>query len=123
MDENCLLEPQWECLGLIKARELERDLGELKEAFNELRRQNSHRHEQIFEQIHTREKGDLAHSLQYDNIMSTLKNLAESIDLLSKRLSEIEMKPARRWEDTIKQILGILEAALGAFLLGKFGML
>ena len=122
MDERCPSDPQWECLGLIKARELEGDLGELKEAFNELRRQNSHRHGQIFDQIHILEKGDLARSLQYDSIMSTLKSLAESIDLLGKRLSELEMKPARRWENVVKRLLGMAVAALGAFLLGKFGL-
>ena len=32
------------------------------------------------------------------------------------------MKPARRWENVVKQLLGMAVAALGAFLLGKFGL-
>lgn len=119
VDEKCPLDPQRDCLGLIKAGERE---GDLEEEFGELRRQSSNSHERVFDQIHTLEKGDLARSPQYDNIMSARKSLAGSMDLRSKRLSEIVRRPARRWEDTVKQILGIAVAALRALLLGKFGL-
>ena len=60
---------------------------------------------------------------QYKNILEQRDNLTRRHDERNRKLSELEAKPARRWEDTIKQILGSLVAALGAFLLGKFGML
>lgn len=122
MDEKCLIDPQRDCLGLMKANELEKDLQELKEDVSELRRQNSSTHERFFDQLHLLEKLTGEQQIRYDNILETLKNLKVSIDLLSNRLGEIETKPGKRWESIVGQVIGLVVAAVAAFMLGKFGL-
>ena len=122
MDEKCLIDPQRDCFGLIKANELEKDLQELKVDVGELRRQNSSSHERFFDQLHLLEKLTGEQQIRYDNILETLKNLKVSIDLLSNRLGEIETKPGKRWEAVVGQVIGLIVAAVAAFMLGKFGL-
>ena len=44
MPEKCVYDPEQECIGLVKAKELEHDL-------NDLRKQNSASHERMFDQL------------------------------------------------------------------------
>ena len=49
MPDKCILDPERDCLGLMKARELGKDV-------NELRKQNSSSHERIFDRLGELEK-------------------------------------------------------------------
>lgn len=120
MPEKCLLDPQRDCLGLIKARELEKALHELKSETGELRRQNSASHERIFDRLRLLEQLTGEQRIRYDNILETLNNLKASIDLLAKRLGDIEQRPAKRWESIVGQVLGLVVAAVAGGAIAKF---
>lgn len=108
MSDKCILDPDRDCLGLIKARELEQDL-------NELRRQNSSSHERIFERLGEIEKQEGIQDVQYENIL-------EKLDQLAGDVKDLKSKPAKRWENIVEKVLGIVAAAVVGFVLAKIGL-
>lgn len=139
MSEKCLIDPERDCFGLLKANELERDL-------NELRKQNSSSHERIFDRLGELERQEGIQGEQYKNILEKLgdmtRNLSdlkddsrevisklpplttrvESLEQLSSDVEELKAKPGKRWESLAGQVLGILVAAVMGFLLSRLGM-
>lgn len=106
-EETCILDPERQCLGLIKARELEQDL-------NDLRKQNSSSHERIFDRLGEMEKQESIRRVQYEYIAERLGDLNAKLDGLVARISEVESKPAKRWESLVGYVLG---AIAGAFIM------
>lgn len=108
MPERCILDPERDCLGLMKARELEKDL-------NDLRKQNSSSHERIFDRLGELEKQEGIQLVQYEHIM-------EKLDQLAGDVKELKEKPAKRWEGMIKKVLEMIIAAVAGFFLARFGL-
>lgn len=98
--EKCILDPERDCLGLIKARELELDVAEL-------RHQNSSSHERLYNRLNEVEKAQGIQETQYSNILEKLTALAAAVE-------ELKSKPAKRWESLVGYALS---AVAGAFLL------
>lgn len=139
MQEKCIINPERDCLGLIKAMEVERDV-------NELRKQNSSSHERMFERLGELEKQDGIQGVQYGNILEKLEDMTEnlselradnkeaisqipplvhrvdSLEQLSEDVNELKAKPAKRWESAIEKAIGILVAAVVGFMLAKIGL-
>lgn len=139
MPDKCIRDPEMDCLGLIKAHELERDL-------NDLRKQNSNSHERIFDQLAQLDKERAIQSVRYDGIMEKISTLTDSankltssnkeaidrlenmvapvkeIDKLVSELEALKSKPAKRYEDITKQIIGIIIAAILALVLTRIGL-
>ena len=99
MAEKCILDPERDCLGLIKARELEQDV-------NELRKQNSSSHERIFERLGELEKQEGIQGVQYENIL-------EKLDQLAGDVKELKSKSAKRWESIVEKVVGFFLARVG----------
>lgn len=108
MPEKCILDPERDCLGLMKARELEKDV-------NELRKQNSSSHERIFERLGELEKQEGIQVVQYEHIM-------EKLDQLAGDVKELKAKPGKRWEGIVEKAIGILVAAVLGFMLARLGL-
>lgn len=108
MAEKCILDPERDCLGLIKARELEQDV-------NELRKQNSSSHERIFERLGELEKQEGIQGVQYENIL-------EKLDQLAGDVKELKSKSAKRWESIVEKVIGLLVAAVVGFFLARVGL-
>ncbi len=139
MQEKCIINPERDCLGLIKAMEVERDV-------NELRKQNSSSHERMFERLGELEKHDGIQGVQYGNILEKLEDMTEnlselradnkeaisqipplvrrvdSLEQLSEDVNELKEKPAKRWESVVEKAIGILVAAVVGFMLAKIGL-
>ncbi len=139
MPDKCIRDPEMDCLGLIKAHELERDL-------NDLRKQNNNSHERIFDQLAQLDKERAIQSVRYDGIMEKISTLTDSankltssnkeaierlenmvapvreIDKLTSELEALKSKPAKRYEDITKQIIGIIIAAILALVLTRIGL-
>lgn len=107
-DEKCIMDPQRDCLGLIKARELEQDM-------NELRRQNSASHERIFDRLAALETHDAVQVTQFEMIL-------EKLDGLAKKVGELEAKPGKRWEAIVGQVIGLVVAALVGAAIARLGL-
>ena len=108
MPEKCILDPERDCLGLMKARELEKDV-------NELRKQNSSSHERIFDRLGELEKQEGIQLVQYEHIM-------EKLDQLAGDVKELKAKPGKRWEGIVEKAIGILVATVLGFMLARLGL-
>lgn len=125
MSKRCLVKPEQNCFGLKKAEEIE-------DEFNNFRRQNSDSHERAFNQINELErvvtnritdieKKEIAQDKQFENFLEKVKNASATLDVLSARITALELKPARKWDDSTKQIVTIIIAAVMSFVLGRLG--
>ena len=108
MSDKCVIDPERECLGLMKARELEKDL-------KDLIRQNRESHERFFERLELLEKQEGIQGEQYKHIM-------EKLDRLSGDVKELKAKPAKRWESIVEKVLGLVIAAVVGFALARLGL-
>lgn len=115
MPEKCIVNPERDCLGLMKAKELEKDL-------NDLRKQNSASHERLFDRVGELERLEGIQGEQYKNILEKLDTLTRRHDELNRKLGELEAKPGKRWESIVGQVLGLVVAALVGALLVRIGM-
>lgn len=139
MAEQCIINPERDCLGLIKANELEKDL-------NELRKQNSATHERVFDRLGELERkegiqgeqykhiidklGDMTanlNELKADNkeVVSKLPPLTQRVEVLERMsddVDELKEKPAKRWDEMAGQIISLVVAALIGFVLSKIGL-
>ena len=108
MSEKCILDPERDCLGLMKARELDKDV-------NELRKQNSSSHERIFDRLGELEKQEGIQVVQYEHIL-------EKLDQLAGDVKELKAKPGKRWESIIEKVIGLLAAAVVGYVLAQIGL-
>ena len=108
MQEKCILDPERDCLGLMKARELEKDV-------NELRKQNSSSHERIFDRLGELEKQEGIQVVQYEHIL-------EKLDQLAGDVKELKAKPGKRWEGIVEKVIGPVVAAVVGYFMAMLGM-
>ena len=106
--DKCILNPERDCLGLIKARELEKDL-------EDLRTRNSANHKEFFDRLAVIDKMYAVQEEQYKQIMNKLDQLATDV-------AELKSKPGKRWDGMVEKIISVLAAAIVGFMLAKFGM-
>lgn len=114
-ENKCIVIPERDCLGLHKAEALQKSL----DTFMENSRQT---HKEFFDRIRQLEQQNVRRDEQYLQIMEKLDNLSAQIAAVMTDVGELKMKPAKRWDDMTKQVLGLVVAAVAAFLLGKFGL-
>ena len=115
MSEKCIIDPSRDCLGLQKAEMLEKQV-------DEYRRQSRETHQQLYARIELLERTDSARKEQYDHILEKLDGLGEKMDSVSARVTELEKKPAKRWEKIFESVLAAIAIAVAAYFLGKFGL-
>lgn len=139
MSEKCLINPERDCYGLIKAMEVEKDL-------NELRASNSKSHERFFERLEEIERNDSVREVQYSNLLEKLGDLSgdlselktdskaivsqlsplthkmEEMEELSKDVEEMKSRPAKRWENIVEAIIGLVVAAVVGYMLAAVGL-
>lgn len=138
-DEKCILDPNRDCLGLIKARELEEDL-------KALEKRNGDDHKEFREAIREIREMTITQSANFQTIIrdsgeikSDLKGLIERLaeikprvehadklenDLkaVESRVDEIEKKPGKTWEDIKSKALGWAFALLLAIVAAALGL-
>lgn len=143
MDEKCILNPERDCLGLMKANELEKD-------FKDFSQRNTESHDRFFRRLESLEKHEGIQGVQYENIIGKLSDLTDSLSELktdskgiinmimplthrvetlekeyssvSKDVAEIKAKPAKRWDGIVEKIISIVVAAVVGFMLAQIGM-
>lgn len=115
MEEKCILDPSRDCLGLEKARMLEKQV-------DEYRRQAREDHSKIYTRLEELEKMDAARNEQYSHILEKLDTLGDKMDSIGKRVTDLEAKPGRQWEKMLGGVLGAIAIAVVAYFLGKVGL-
>lgn len=130
-DEKCILDPNRDCLGIIKAREVEANL-------KAMEKKNGDDHKEFRNAIREIREMTITQAANFQTIIrdsgeikSDLKGLIErlaeikprvehadkmeeELKAVENRVDEIEKKPGKRWESLIGYALSAL---VGAFLL------
>lgn len=101
--ENCPLEPR--VAALERANE-----------------QHGKTHREFYNRLNSLERGEAAQAEQYKAILEKLDALTRRHDELNRKLSELESRPAKRWEGLVEKALWAVAAAVIAFLLGRIGL-
>lgn len=134
-DEKCILDPYRDCLGLEKARQLEKIIDR---HLNE----SDRTHQDLLKRLELLEKGDAKREERGEHIMEKLDGLGDKVDGfsarvsgleklgnigkevegLNKRVTDLEMKPARQWEKIVGGIAAAVALAVVAYFLGKLGL-
>lgn len=115
MENKCIINPERDCLGLIKAENLEKK-------FDEYRLTSRETHSEIFERINALEKSDSARNQQYLNIMEKLNNMAEEISKANNVIAEVLNKPAKKWDNMSEKVVWAIIAACIGFILSQIGI-
>ena len=143
MDKECTVEPKRECDVRQRVIQVEAEL-------NDLRRQNSGTHERFGERIGELEAHNKVQDVEVKNLQKSidgmsgdLRELKDETREISKQLpviatqvnaihetskavdadvDELKGKPAKRWESTVGQIIGLVVAALVGLLLARMGL-
>lgn len=139
MPDRCVVDPGRDCLGLIRAQELEDSLRALDE-------RNGKDHREFREKIVEVEKEAIKQSGQFAMILQTLGEIKESntdmvvalnalkpkadavdgleedVKKLDAEMDEMKSKPAKRWENAVGQVIGIVIAAVVGYILAMVGL-
>lgn len=115
MESKCIINPERDCLGLIKAENLEKK-------FDEYRLASRETHSEIFERINALEKSDSARNQQYLNIMEKLNNMTEEISKANNVITEVLNKPAKKWDNMSEKVVWAIIAACIGFILSQIGI-
>lgn len=113
--DHCVRDPSLECIGSQRVDLLIKELDEWKtDAKND--------HDEMFRRIRKLEINDVRQDEKYEKIIGKLDELSLEISGASSGLRELQLKPAKRWEDITRQVLLTVAAAVCAFILGRLGL-
>lgn len=132
---KCILDPYRDCLGLEKARQLEKQL-------DRHLAESDRTHQDLLKRLEVLEKDDARRAERDGHIMEKLNGLGEKMDAfndrvagleelshigeevkgLKKRVTDLEMKPAHLWEKVVGGIIAAVALAVVAYFLGKLGL-
>lgn len=115
MSDKCILDPERDCLGIMKAQELEKD-------FDELRQRNEKSHKEFFNRLAALESHDKLQDLHYTHIMEKLSDITDKLSSLSSRIATIEFKPAKRYEGIVEKAIWLVVGAVISYFLVEIGL-
>jgi len=115
MSEKCILDPERDCLGLMKAREIEEEL-------DDLRAHNEKNHKEFFDRLATIEAHNKVQDAHYEHIIEKLTDITDKLSSLGTRLAAIEFRPAKKWESIAEKIIWFVIAAVLGLVFAKIGL-
>ena len=115
MSSSCLLNPEQECYGLIKAKEIEEEM-------QNLRTYNDRSHKEVFDRLALLEAHNKVQDAHYAHIIEKLTDITNKLSGLSDRIAVIEHKPGKRWDSMVEKGLGIVLAAVLGYILAHVGL-
>lgn len=85
-----MIDPQRDCLGLLKAKELEEDIRDVKQDVGELRRQNAATHDRIFADLGELKTHDVQQDGKLDIIVEKMGSMADSMREVKADAKEVK---------------------------------
>ena len=114
MSEKCILDPERDCLGLMKAQKLEEEVADL-------RAHNDGSHKEFFNRLAGLEAHNQVQDAHYSHIIEKLSDITDKLSSLSTRISAIEFKPAKKWESLAEKALFAIIGAVIVYAMNKLG--
>ena len=81
----------------------------------EYQAQHSATHKEIFGRLNTLERAEAVQEVHY-------KTIVDKLDILSSKMDTLEKKPGKRWETLVSEIIKLLVAVVGGYLLARVGL-
>ena len=113
--DKCIMDPERDCIGKAKAEMLEKQVHEYMQRSRET-------HAELYARVTALERNDAARDAQYSAIMDKLNELFGRIDGLTESVTELQVKPARRWDTVVDKVLLAVVGAVVVFILAKLGI-
>lgn len=98
------------------------DITRLEQQIKDLSEQNGADHKELRERLGEVEITNAVQNERYTTILKELTSLTNSHNELNRKLSELESKPAKRWDGLVEKAIWAVVAAVIAFLLAKIGL-
>ena len=92
------------------------------DALERANEQHGNTHREVFDRLRELERLEGIQGEQYKNILEKLDNLTRRHDELNRKLSELEAKPAKRWDKLAETVLVAIATGVVCFLLGRVGL-
>lgn len=122
MADKCILDPNVDCRGLIRAGELAKDIQAVEKDVEELRERNDRNHKEYFDRLALLEAHNKVQDAHYEHIIEKLTDITNKLSSLSARIASIETKPGKRWDSMVEKGLGIVLAAVLGYILAHAGL-
>ena len=126
MPPNCVQDPTKECLGYAEAQILRHQIEELSKKQTEYQEKNSKDHKEFYERL---ESGDRAQAVTQNQLAEILSDtneiksdLKERARELTNAITELRMKPAKKWDNLSDKVLFTLVSALIGAALAYIGL-
>lgn len=119
MPEKCILNPSNDCLGLIRAEELAKNIQALEHNMEATRDHNEKSHKEFYDRLSLLEAHNKVQDVHYEHIIEKLNTITNELTSLSSRIASIESKPAKRWESVIEKIISLFIAAFFGYMFSK----
>ena len=126
MPPNCVQDPTKECLGYAEAQILRHQIEELSKKQTEYQEKNSKDHKEFYERL---EAGDRAQAVTQNQLAEILSDtneiksdLKERARELTNAITELRMKPAKKWDNLSDKVLFTLVSALIGAALAYIGL-
>lgn len=115
MPNSCLLNPEQECYGLLKAKEIEEEM-------QDMRDRNDKSHKEFFDRLALLEAHNKVQDAHYAHIIEKLTDITNKLSSLSDRIAVIEHKPGKRWDGMVEKAIGLVVAAVIGYILANAGL-
>lgn len=122
MSDKCILDPRTDCLGLIRAEELAKDIQAVEKDMADMRDRNDKSHKEYFDRLALLEAHNKVQDAHYEHIIEKLTDITNKLSGLSARIASIEHKPGKRWDSMVEKGIGVVLAAVLGYILAHVGL-
>lgn len=122
MSDKCIIDPRSDCLGLIRAEELAKNIQAVERDMADMRSHNDKSHKEYFDRLALLEAHNKVQDAHYEHIIEKLTDITNELSSLSVRIASIEHKPGKRWDSMVEKGLGIVLAAVLGYILAHVGL-
>lgn len=126
MPPNCVKDPTQDCIGYAEAQILKHQIEDLAKKQAEYQENNRKDHKEFYERL---EAGDRAQAVTQNQLAEILSDtneiktdLKETAKELTNAITELRMKPAKKWDNLSEKVLFTLVSALIGAALAYIGL-
>lgn len=123
---NCVRDPTQDCIGFAEAQVLKHKIEELARKQEEAQERNRMDHKEFYQRL---EAGDRAQAVTQNQLAEILSDTQEiKTDLktqtkeLTSAISELQMKPAKKWDSLSEKIIWLIASAVIGAVLAYIGL-
>lgn len=123
---NCVRDPTQDCIGFAEAQVLKHKIEELARKQEEAQERNRMDHKEFYQRL---EAGDRAQAVTQNQLAEILSDTQEiKTDLktqtkeLTSAISELQMKPAKKWDSLSEKIIWLIVSAVIGAVLAYIGL-